>query len=157
MGRGRRHPIILDVTERRELTRRVAARSGSQQAAVRARIILRAADGALNSEIAQELRVAVRTIFLWTGRFGQQRLVGLVDLGKHPRPRKYSADLQAKILLLACQKPAEVDPTRAGQTHWSIMDLVVYLREHPELGLGAPSNSTLGEWFKRHQLRLDRL
>jgi transposase len=155
--RGRRHPIVLEAPERRELERRVAARSGSQQAALRARIILRAAEGALDSTIATELHIAVRTVFLWTGRFRQQRVAGLVDRVKHPAPRRYSAERQAKVLLLACQKPAEVDPTRAGQTHWRIMDLVVYLRAHPELDLGTPSKSTLGEWFKQHHLRLDRL
>jgi len=58
---------------------------------------------------------------------------------------------------LACQKPAEVDPTRVGQTHWSITDLAQYVAAHPELGLGSPSKSTIGVILKRHQVRLDRL
>src|SRR5438045_8981583 len=96
-SRGRRHPIVLDAAERRELERRVAARSGSQQAALRARIILQAAKGALDSAIAQELDIAVRTVFLWTGRFRQQRVAGLVDRMKHPAPRVYSAERHAKV------------------------------------------------------------
>src|SRR5919202_469099 len=58
---------------------------------------------------------------------------------------------------LACQKPAEIDPSRSGQTHWSIKDLAQYVAAHPELGLGTPSKSTIGVILKRHKLRLDRL
>src|SRR4030095_13903814 len=46
---------------------------------------------------------------------------------KCPPPRLYDADVQARLLVLACQKPAEVDPTRGGQTHWSIKDLAQYV------------------------------
>src|SRR5713101_6975373 len=67
------------------------------------------------------------------------------------------ASTQARLLVLACQKPSEVDPTRAGQTHWSINDLAQYVAAHPELGLGSPSKSTIGVILKRHQVRLDRL
>ncbi len=70
-----------------------------------------------------------------------------------PSPR----NIQARLLVLACQKPAEVDPSRAGQTHWSIKDLAQYVAAHPELGLGSPSKSTIGVILKRHQVRLDRL
>ena len=59
--------------------------------------------------------------------------------------------------MLACQKPAEVDPSRSGQTHWSIKDLAQYVAAHPELGLGHPSTSTIGVILKPHKLRLDRL
>jgi hypothetical protein len=90
-------------------------------------------------------------------RFAEQRLDGLKDRPKCPPPRQYHADIQARLLVLACQKPAEVDPTRGGQTHWSIKDLAQYVAAHPELGLGHPSTSTIGVILKRHQVRLDRL
>ena len=70
---------------------------------------------------------------------------------------QYHADIQARLLVLACQKPSEVDPSRAGQTHWSINDLAQHVADHPELGLGHPSKSTIGVILKRHQVRLDRL
>ena len=68
-----------------------------------------------------------------------------------------TADIQARLLVLACQQPAEVDPTRVGQADRSIKDLAEYVATHPELGLGSPSKSTIGVMLKRHQLRLDRL
>lgn len=57
--------------------------------------------------------------------------------------------------MLACQAPGEVGGE--GQTHWSIADLAQYIRAHPELGLGAPSKSTVGRILQAHDLRLDRL
>ena len=58
-------------------------------------------------------------------------------------------------MVLACQPPAEVG--WAGQTHWTIKDLARYIGEHPELGLGAPSKSTVHLILQAHDLRLDRL
>lgn len=153
----RRGPLVLEAAERQELERRVLARTGSQQAAYRAAVILRAADGQTDEHIARGLNLAVRTVWEWRRRFAQQRLAGLEDRPKDRPPRQYSAAIQANLVVLACQQPAEVDPGWAGQTHWTIQTLAQYVRDHPELGLGAPSKSTIGIILKRHKLRLDRL
>jgi transposase-like protein len=153
----RRGPIVLEPAERRALERRGAARTASQQAAYRARIILRAADGQTDECIAAALGLAVRTVWEWRRRFARGRLAGLADRPKCPPPRRYGAAVQARLVVLACQKPADVDPTRAGQTHWTVQDLAAYVGAHPELGLGAPSKSTVGVVLQRHHLRLDRL
>jgi transposase len=157
MAKQRRSRVRLLAAERAELERRVAARTASQQAAYRAQIILRAAAGQTDAGIAHALGLAERTVWMWRRRFLQQRLDGLKDRPKCPPPRQYHADIQARLLVLACQKPAEVDPSRAGQTHWSIKDLAQYVAAHPELGLGTPSKTTIGVILKRHHLRLDRL
>ena len=156
MTRGRpRDPILLEEAERRELERRVAARTSSQQAARRAQIILRAAAGQTDAAIARALGLAERTVWEWRQRFGRQRLAGLEDQPHCPPPRLYPADQQAQLVVLACQRPADLGWD--GQTHWTIADLTEYVRTHPDLGLGAPSKSTVGALLKRHQLRLDRL
>ena len=157
MPKQRRARIRLVAAERAELERRVAARTSTQQAAYRAEIILRVADGQTDAAIAQDMGLAERTVWLWRHRFAQHRLNGLKDRPKCPPPRQYHADIQARLMVLACQTPSEVDPTRAGQTHWSIQDLAQYVAAHPELGLGQPSKSTIGVILKRHKLRLDRL
>jgi transposase len=156
-SRPRRTRLRLWATERAELERIVAARTSTQQAVYRAEIILRVADGQTDASIAQEMGLAVRTVFVWRHRFAEQRLAGLNDRPRRPPARHYHADIQARLLVLACQKPAEVDPTRTGQTHWSIKDLAQFVAAHPELGLGRPSKSTIGVILKRHQVRLDRL
>ena len=156
-SRPRRTRIRLLATERAELERRVAARTATQQDAYRAEIILRVAAGQTDVSIATDMDLAVRTVFVWRHRFAEHRLDGLRDRPKCPPPRQYHPDIQARLLVLACQKPAEVDPSRGGQTHWSIKDLAQYVAAHPELGLGHPSKSTIGVILKRHQVRLDRL
>lgn len=157
MARPRRTRLLLTSKERDELERRVTARTSSQQAAYRAHIILRAADGQTDGQIAQALGLAIRTVGEWRRRFVHQRVAGLEDRPKCPPPRRYSPETQAKLVVLACQQPAEVDPSWAGQTHWTLQTLAQYLRDHPERGLGTPSKSTLGIILQRHQLRLDRL
>jgi transposase len=157
MPKQRRARIRLSPAERSELERLVAARTSTQQAAYRAEIILRVTDGQTDASIAQDMALAERTVWLWRHRFAEQRLAGLKDHPKCPPPRRYPADVQARLLVLACQRPGDVDPTRAGQTHWSIKDLAQYAAAHPELGLGHPSKSTVGVILKRHKLRLDRL
>jgi transposase len=157
MSKQRRSRVRLLAAERAELERRVAARTGSQQDAYRAQIILCAAAGQTDARIAHDLGLAERTVWMWRHRFAEQRLAGLNDRPKCPPPRQYPVEIQARLLVLACQKPCEVDPSRAGQTHWSIKDLAQYLAAHPELGLGSPSKSTIGVILKRHQVRLDRL
>jgi len=153
----RRSRIRLLAAERSELERRVAARATSQQDAYRAQIILRVAAGQTDASIAEDMGLAERTVWLWRHRFAEKRLDGLKDHPKCPPPRLYRAEIQARLLVLACQKPSEVDPTRTGQTHWSINDLAQFVANHPELGLGSPSKSTVGVILKRHQVRLDRL
>lgn len=152
-----RHATAITLTpeERSELERRVRARTGSQQAAVRAQIVLRAAAGEQNKDIALALGIARHTAQHWRDRFAADRLDGLADRPHHPPARLYGPEIQAKIVLLACQKPADLG--WAGQTHWSVADLATYIGEHPELGLGAPKKSTIGNILQAHHVRLDRL
>lgn len=154
MGR-HAQPIALTAAERGELERRVRARTSSQQAALRARIVLQAAEGSSNTAIAATLGIARHTAQHWRNRFATERLDGLVDRPHHPPPRRYDAAIQAKILTLACQKPADVG--WRGQTHWSIVDLATYIGEHPELGVGSPKKSTIGKILQAAKIRLDRL
>jgi transposase len=153
---GRHAPAVeLAIAERDELERRVRARTSSQQAALRARIVLLAAAGAGNTTIAARLGIVRHTAQHWRSRFVAERLAGLVDRPHHPPPRLYDAAIQAKIVTLACQKPSDLG--WEGQTHWSIVDLATYIGEHPELGLGAPKKSTIGAILQAAKIRLDRL
>lgn len=147
--------ISLSPTERIELERRVRARTASQQAALRARIVLAAAEGRQTKDIAVDLGIARGTARQWRQRFADQRLEGLEDKPHCPPPRLYGPEVQAQVVVLACQSPESLG--WKGQTHWSIKDLAIYIREHPELGLGAPSKSTVGKILQAHDIHLDRL
>lgn len=101
-------PIELTPAERTELERRVRARTSRQQDVLRARIILLAADDATNRAIAAELGIVRHTVQHWRARFAAARLAGLVDRPHQPEPRQYGPAIQARIVLLACQKPADL-------------------------------------------------
>ena len=148
-------PIVLTVEERDELERRVRARTSSQQAVQRARIVLCAAEEARNIDIAADLGIARHTAQQWRDRFAAGRLVGLEDCPHHAPPREYGAERQARILVVACQSPAELG--WPGQTHWSVRALARYLGEHPELGVGRPSKSTVGKILQAAEICLERL
>ncbi len=96
-SRPRRTRIRLLATQRAELQRRVAARTSSQQDAYRAEINPRVATGQTDAAIAQDMGLAVRTVFVWRHRFAEQRLDGLKDRPKCPPPRQYHADIQARL------------------------------------------------------------
>jgi transposase len=152
----RRAPtVVLTAEDRAELDRRVHARTGSQQDALRARVVLLAAEGLDTTAIAGMLGVARGTARSWRARFVATGLAGLVDRPHHPPPRAYSPDIQARIVVLACQAPADLG--WAGQSHWTIKDLARFIGEHPELGLGTPSKSTIHLILQAHEIRLDRL
>ena len=106
-------------------------------------------------QLPREVGVARHTVAQWRRRFAAERLAGLRDRPHRPLPRRYGAEQQAAIVVLACQPPADLG--WVGQTHWTLVDLARYIQEHPELGLGTPSKSTLGRILQAHDLRLDRL
>ena len=147
--------------EERSLARAVRAEDDPVLAALHAPVepIQDARAVAMDAEAAsvEDMGLGEGTVWLWRHRFAEKRREGLKDHPKCPPPRLYYAEIQARLLVLACQKPSEVDPTRTGQTHWSINDLAQFVADHPELGLGSPSKSTIGVILKRHQVRLDRL
>lgn len=147
--------IVLTPEEQTELDRRVRARTGSQQAALRAQIVLRAGAGERTMDIAAALGIARGTVHHWRDRFAAERLDGLVDRPHRPAPRLYGPAVQATIVVLACTAPADLGWD--GQSHWSIVDLAQYIGEHSELELGTPSKSTVGKILQAHKIRLGRL
>jgi transposase len=152
----RRAPtVVLTPEDCAELDRRVHARTGRQQDALRARIVLLAAEGLDTTAIASTLGIARGTARSWRARFVAAGLAGLGDRPHCPPARRYGPAIQAAIVVLACQAPAALGWD--GQSHWTIKDLATYIREHPELELGAPSKSTIHLILQAHDICLDRL
>ena len=69
--------IELDEAERCELEARTRRRKISRADAMRAEIVLLAADGATNLAIAEQLGVTRVTVATWRKRFAAKRLDGL--------------------------------------------------------------------------------
>lgn len=106
--------IVLTGEERKTLEtwsrgRRIAARL-----VVRAKILLAAAEGQQNQDIASELGIARQTVARWRTRFAQQGLVGVeTDAPRPGRTPAIAREVVERIVHLTTQ---EKPP---GRTHWS--------------------------------------
>jgi len=81
--------IVLSGEERAELERRVACYTLPHKVVQRAKMILYAADGASNAEIARRLETAAEVVGRWRKRFFEERLAGLGDRCRVGRPRRF--------------------------------------------------------------------
>jgi transposase len=109
----RARAIELNAKERDALDRLVRRRKVSRGDAVRAEIVLRAADGLNNCEIAAAVGVTRQTVRTWRERFARHRLDGLNDEPRCGAPRKIGDDQIEAIVV----RTLEATPKDA--THWS--------------------------------------
>jgi len=105
--------IVLSARERGELEARVRRRKIARADAMRAEIVLLAADGLNNCAIADEIGASRMTVLTWRKRFAAQRLDGLDDEPRCGAPRKIGDDKIADVVT----KTLETMPSHA--THWS--------------------------------------
>ncbi len=134
--------VILTAEERHVLTRRANATRCPHRDVLRARIVLAAADGAANAQIARGIGVCEDTARRWRNRFCAQRLDGLKDRPRSGRPRVFTPVEVAEVKALACTRPADHG---LPLTRWSTTEL----RTHAvSTGLVRPvSPSTIGRWL----------
>src|SRR5438034_8637539 len=81
--------ITLSDEERAELERRAAKLTLPYRDVQRAKVVLYAADGLSNVEIATRLGMCSKVVGQWRRRFCEQRLAGLEDLPRSGRPRRF--------------------------------------------------------------------
>lgn len=81
--------IVLSTAERRELSRRARRYTLPFFQVQRARMILLAAEGIDNNEIARRLDTRREVVWLWRKRFFEKRLPGLDELPRPGRPRAF--------------------------------------------------------------------
>jgi transposase len=105
-------PLAVSESEAEALRAMTRAGTTEQRTAMRARIILRAAEGAAHVAIAGELGVSVPTVLLWRRRFKERGLDGLADAPHPGRPRTYGREVRERIL-------AETLTPPEATTHWS--------------------------------------
>ena len=113
--RGPKPPTIeLVEAERRPLDELVRRHSTPQQIALRARIILAAAEGHNNAQIGRQLSISITMVRLWRERWLIMRAASLEDmpvadrLSDVPRsgkPRRISDEQVCQIVALACEVP----------------------------------------------------
>lgn len=111
--------ITLTQEQRKELERRVRSQTLAARSVRRAQIVLLAAEGVANHEIARRLDISRGQVLSWRKRFSQGGLDAIKDdlprSGRKPRIDK------AEIVRMTTQeKPA-------GATHWSTRKLAARL------------------------------
>jgi transposase len=105
--------IVLSEKERFELEARVRRRKIARADAMRAEIVLLAADGLNHCAIADEVGVSRMTVLTWRKRFAARRLDGLDDEPRCGAPRKIGDEKITEVVT----KTLEAMP--ADATHWS--------------------------------------
>jgi putative transposase len=118
-------PIALSAAERDALDQLVRRHTTPQQLALRARIILAAADGRNHRQIARDLGVSIDTARLWRGRWRALQPVALADLSvaerledapRSGKPARITAAQVCQIVELACAAP---DQTGRPISQWT--------------------------------------
>jgi transposase len=107
-------------------------RTSAHGLAQRSRIVLDAADGRTNTEIAQRLGVSRPTVTRWRRRFAERGVDGLVDEPRPGRPRTITDEQVEQVVV----KTLEQTPKDA--THWSTRSMAA------EVGL--TQNAILRIW-----------
>jgi transposase len=88
---------------------------------MRSRIVLAAADGESNSDMARRLGVSRTTVQRWRNRFVEDRCDGLLDEPRPGRPRAVG-DAQIEALITAT-----LETTPKDATHWSTRSMAEHL------------------------------
>lgn len=134
--------IILTDRDRAGLECLARARKAPLRSVQRACIILAAADGHSNAQIARDLGLHVDTVRTWRGRFAVDGLKGLADRPRSGRPPVFAATVVAGVKALACALPAEHG---LPLSRWSFQDLA---DEAVVRGITpAVSGSTVRRWL----------
>jgi transposase len=105
-------PLVLRAGDESQLTAMVRSQTVTAAAAQRARIVLLAADGLSNAEIARRVGVSRPTVVGWRQRYTEVGMSGLADLDRPGRPTVID---EADVVVATLTKP----PETLGVTHWS--------------------------------------
>jgi transposase len=117
-------PVWLSAGERKTLKKRARGAKSAYRDRQRALIVLAAARGHPNAQIAARLGISQDMARKWRGRFAACGLPGLKDLPRAGRPPRITAAQRAEVCALACQLPAD---TGVPLSRWSGPELAAEL------------------------------
>lgn len=110
-------PVVLNLAAKFQIQSLSQSRSLPYGLVRRAQIILMAAEGSSNKEIAQKVRLSRAMVGIWRKRFLSQGVMGLYDEPKPGGPRSIEDDQVAKLIRTTLKRRP-----RNG-THWSCRTL----------------------------------
>ncbi len=114
--------IDLDPQIRAQLERLARVPSTPQAVALRARLVLAAAQGFSNQQIAESFHITPATVGKWRTRFARFGVAGLTDYQHPGRPRKYGPEVWEHLNDLLRRRPPD------GRERWTVGGLARKLR-----------------------------
>lgn len=114
--------LPLTSEARQHLEKLQRARTAKAAAVQRARMILWAADGVSNAEIARRLQCRPHVVGKWRQRFAIEGVSALADRPRSGRPVTQTERQRQKVVTVACRKPPK------GISRWSVRTLARHLR-----------------------------
>ena len=109
--------------------------SSAQALALRSRIVLAAAEGLKNTDIAERLQIDHATVRKWRNRFAKDRLDGLLDEPRVGRPRSIGDAKVEEVIVKT------LEGTPKDTTHWSTRSMAA------EVGLSQSAVSRIWRAF----------
>ncbi len=141
----RRSPfeVRLSAEVRAVLEERSSSRTAAHAEVVRARVVLLAADGDRNVDIARRVGVCVDVASKWRKRFCEEGLTGLKDRPRPGRPRLFDSVVVDGIKALACEPPEQ---RQVPLSRWSSHELAA--QAVSEGLVESISSSTVRRWLR---------
>ena len=112
----------MSSSQKTEVERLSRSRTGSGGVALRARMMLLAAEGESNRQIALRFDMKAHTVGKWRTRFEAEGCDGLRDLDRPGRPAVITPAQKQKIVHTVCRKPTK------GLGRWSVRTLASHLK-----------------------------
>ena len=134
--------IVLSKEERIQLERWSRGRSTPARLVLRAQIILCAANGDTNQDIADGLGTGRKTVSLWRRRFADRRLEGIVPDAPRGAPPSLPPEKVEEILQLT------LTTTPPNATHWSTRTMAK---------AAGVSQASVGRIWRRHEIQPHRV
>jgi hypothetical protein len=139
--------IALSYPEQTHLEAVVRRATAPQRDAFRARVVLLAARGYNNTQIAQELSCTRKTARKWRNRYADSGRAGLADKPRPGRPRIYPDSTRALVTAIACELPANRGLPLSRLSSADIHDQAVQELDP------CPARSTIAAWLRQAAIR----